>query len=293
MAGEPLRIGLLSGEKILPFVVAEGAGVLDGSGVGVEISIVDSAAARDADLLAGRLDIVLMNLVSVLALSLTGTWVTVLTVLAPEPGPQGMFQLLARGMPVPSPARVGYSKHTIADYSTSMLLPRAGLVRAQQHMVDVPDLVLRGRELVAGALDLAVLPAPIGAWCQDCGAVLLADDRDLEPPPPTLCMLTRRLAERRAEVSAFLDAYAEAVRFANADPERSALLLTRHGVPVGQTWRSPRFAERADPTIDAVERTLAWCREVGLPGGSTLSDPLPSAATALRAITLPSSGATI
>ncbi|MGW1061828.1 ABC transporter substrate-binding protein [Micromonospora rubida] len=291
MAGAPLRVGLLSGEKILPFVVAERAGLLARGGV--ELSIADSAARRDADLLAGRLDIVLMNLVGVLVLSLTGTRVTVLTVLAPDPGPQGMFQLLARAAPVPSPARVGYSRHTIADYSASVLLPRAGLVRARQHLVDVPDLVRRGRDLVAGALDLAILPAPIGDWCRERHAVLLADDRDLAPPPPTLCMLTRRLAERRVQVGAFLDAYAEAVRLTNAEPERAAGRLADWGVPVGRTWRSPLFAERAAPTVDAVERTLAWCREIGLPGGSTPSAALPTPTAALRAITLPSTGATV
>ncbi|MFI1196277.1 ABC transporter substrate-binding protein [Micromonospora sp. NPDC020750] len=293
MAGEPLRVGLLSGEKILPFVVAERAGLLGPGGVDVELSTAESAARRDADLLAGRLDIVLMNLVGVLALSLTGTRVTVLTVLASEPGPQGMFQLLAHATPVPSPARVGYSRHTIADYSASVLLPRAGLVRARQHLIDVPDLVRRGRDLVAGTLDLAILPAPIGDWCQERRAVLLADDRDLAPPPPTLCMLTPRLAERRVEVDAFLDAYAEAVRLANAEPERSAGLLAECGVPVGRGWRSPRFVERAAPTVVAVERTLAWCREIGLPGGSTPSGVPPTAAAALRAITLPGTGTTV
>ncbi|MFE1959283.1 hypothetical protein [Streptomyces sp. NPDC059479] len=275
-----LRVGLMTGEKAVPLLAAAHTGAFARRGVAVRLTVVTGAAERDAAFLAGEFDVALMNLVSVLRIHMTTAAMRIMTNLLDGPGEGGMFRLLAgpaeppAGGPAEARARpvLAVSRGTIADFSAFCLLGLLDRDWEEVTVVDIQDITARGRALVGGAVDWAVLPEPAGSWCLSRGCTVMATDRTLTPPGPALCTAAGERAPEAGAAAAFLAACRDGAAAVAASPGLAREVLTAHGIETDDRWSPPPYRIGGLPTVADVAAVLEWMASTA-PGPAGRSGP--------------------
>ncbi|MGW6739950.1 hypothetical protein ACWGDX_04240 [Streptomyces sp. NPDC055025] len=271
-----LRVGLMTGEKAVPLLAAEHTGAFARRGVAVRLTLVTGAAERDAAFLAGEFDVALMNLVSVLRIHLTATAMRIMTNLLDRPGEGGMFRLLAAPAEPRARPVLAVSRGTIADFSAFFLLGLLDRGWEEVTVVDIQDITARGRALVGGAVDWAVLPEPAGSWCVSRGCTVLATDRTLTPPGPTLCTAAGERAPGAGTAAAFLAACRDGAAAVAASPGLAHEVLTAAGIATDDRWSPPPYRIGGLPSVADVAAVLEWMDSTG-PGPGPAGRARPTA----------------
>jgi|GEM_PF-4074509 len=266
----PLSVCLLPTEKLVPLLIADQDGLFAANGLDVQVTLVGSAAERDALLLAGAADVALLNLVSVVLLSLAGHALRTLTIVERATRERPMFKLLR------SPAwradggrRLGIAPGTIVEYLADAMLAAVDLGRVDR--VEANDIPTRARDILNGTLDYAVLAEPAASDCETRGAVAISDDRVTEAPPPTLCTAAATARERADDLATFIATYTRAAALVNADERRARAAFVALGLPHDPGWAAPHFPAGEQPSVDEVARVLGWATRRARAGATTAS----------------------
>ncbi len=269
-----LRVGLLPILDALPFYVAQEEGYFAAEGVEVEFVPVASAAERDQLLMAGQVDVVIDDLVSLLLLDREGVQVVAVRTAMRPTEAFAQFRILAsaqsgiEGVDGLRGVSIGISEGTIIEYLTEQLLQRAGLEPEEIETVAVPRIPDRMALLESGELEAAMLPEPLASLAMAKGARVVLDDRAFPDLSCSLVSVRAEVLEAHPQaVRAMLSALEQSVAAINADKGRwDALLAEKHLLPpsLAGSFALPDYPTASVPSADCFEAVRQWVEAKGL-----------------------------
>ena len=215
-----LTIGVLPVINVLPFF-GEPLGYFEEEGVAVRLMWpVFSAQELREGIASGELDGFQADLITTLILIEEGYDVRLVRHVGLVSPP--LFGILAHEasgiMSVEdlAGARIGISDQTAVQYVTDLMLLSAGVDPADVEYVNIPGIEDRYQMLAAGEIEAATLPQPFYTLSARAGAQVLIDDSVLDYVPEAIGFLAETLAEKGAEVRAFLSGYERTLHEFNA-----------------------------------------------------------------------------
>jgi NitT/TauT family transport system substrate-binding protein len=220
-AGEPLLIGILPVLDTLPLQVAVHDKCFQDQGLEVTLVPFNSAIERDVAMQSGHLDGYFGDLINTLLLIKNKVPMRIVT----------------------------------TSYRSTPGQP-ASLIRTE-----VKKIPIRLQMLLAGQLDLAVLPEPLVTLAQKSGSKVIVTDETLDIPLTVLCLHDKVKARRPGMVAVFLKAYGVAVFRINSHPEEYRQLMAatcRIPKPLVADYPIPRYPEPWPPEQAAVEAVEQW-----------------------------------
>ncbi|MCS7287130.1 MAG: ABC transporter substrate-binding protein [Anaerolineae bacterium] len=274
-----VRVGVLPILDVLPVYVAEAQGYFP-KNIKVEIIPVASAAERDQLMVAGQLDVIINDLISVTLYNRDKPQVLVVRTARTATPSFPQFYILAspksdiREVKDLRGVEIGISEATIVQYVTEKLLLAEGLKPEEIKGIPVPRIPDRMAALASGDLKAATLPDPLALLAIQQGARLILDDS--RHPQYSLSVYSFRKAfvqENPEAVRAFLGAIEKAIKDINSDKARWAgLLVDKKLVPPALTgsYTIPDFPSASVPGKEQWEDVVKWALEKGL-----ISSPLP------------------
>lgn len=271
-AAQAIRFGVLPVLDTLPLHVAAREGLFEAQGLNVELVGFMSALERDTAMQAGRLDGYFGDLVATLLLIKAGAPLRVVAIAYESSPERRMFGI------VTSPRKAGLSLAELSGHSVS--ISRSTIIELLLHRMEaahaipagamvpleVKKIPIRMQMLLAGEIDLALLPEPLLTLAESKGGTVLATDQKLAMPLTVLC-LADRLAADKATLDRFLAAYNEALLRLAAKPEAYRELMAevarippelKDGFPMYR-YPAPRL-----PTPQEIEDVQAWMLGQGL-----------------------------
>jgi NitT/TauT family transport system substrate-binding protein len=269
-----LKMGLLPILDILPFYVADQEGYFEAEGISVEFVPVKSAQERDALMQAGEIDGMLNDLISTGLFNRDTAQIKIVAtarraypespqfrvLTAPDSGITSAQDLA--GVPV------GISQNTVIEYITDRLLEAEGLSPDQIQYLEVSAIPVRFEQLMAGQIQAATLPDPLGQGAMAAGAILVVDDsRYTQYSQSVLSFSTGAIETKPNTVQKFLKAWNRAVQDLNSNPGQFADLLVEKGrVPesIQGSYKMPPFPEGEIPSQAEWQDVVDWLLDKGL-----------------------------
>ncbi len=272
-ATRPIRVGILPVLDTLPLQVAVQEGFFKQHGLHVRLVSFNSALERDAAIQGGQLEGYFGDLLNTLLLVRNGIPIRIVTVSYRSTPGQRMFGLVGRpGLQARSvgdlqKAVVGLSNATIMEFLLDAMQEKAGVPRSQWKRLEVKKIPIRFQMLLAGQLDLALLPEPLISLAETKGARTFITDESLNLPLTVVCLHTKILDASPESGRGFLAAYEDAVRALSAHPEKYRDLMARWcriPKPLVSSYPIPEFPVPALPSEKEVGRVQRWMHERGL-----------------------------
>lgn len=266
-AAGPLRIGILPVLDTLPLQVAVADQDFHKRGLDVALVPFASAMERDLAMQSGNLDGYFGDLINTLMLIRNQMPMRIVTICYRSTPGQRMFALVAAPkLDISDPSRigrrqVGISNATIIEYLLDKMEPAAGIPAATLVRTEVKKIPIRLQMLLAGQLDLALLPEPLVSLAEQSGARVVVTDERLDLPLTVICLHQRVLDSHPEKAAAFLDAYRDAVARITAEPERYRRLMAETcGIPkpLVAAYPIPRYPRPELPEPGAVAAVEQW-----------------------------------
>ncbi len=262
-----IKVGLMPDEATLPYYVAAQDGIFSSYGLNVEIVPFQSAMERDSALTAGEIVAAENDPVGVILLRNAGYDIRIVSLELQETPDKMRFAILASprssitSVSDLNGKKIGISSNTIIEYITDALIGATPVEK-----VEVKKVPLRMQMLLSGEIDAATLPEPLASYALFSGAKLVISDSMLENRTISQTVIVFRgdFVDANPEaVHKFLEAYGDAVRRINADPEKyRALLVEKTHMPAQiapgykmATYMQPQPYPEAD--FDSV---IQWMR---------------------------------
>jgi NitT/TauT family transport system substrate-binding protein len=263
-----LKVGLLPILDIIPFYVAEQQGYFEAEGIEVEFVPVKSAQERDALMQAGEIDGMLNDLISTGLFNRDEAQIKIIAT-ARRAYPQSpQFRVLAAPNSNIASARdlagvpIAISQNTVIEYITDRLLEAEGLSPDQIEIVEVSAIPVRFEQLMAGQIQAATLPDPLGQGAMAAGAKLIVDDSQYTHYSQSVLSFSTATVESKPNtVKKFLTAWNRAVHDINTNPEQFSDLLVEQGrVPesIQGSYAMPPFPEGEVPSPEEWQDVVDW-----------------------------------
>jgi NitT/TauT family transport system substrate-binding protein len=259
----PLRVGILPDADSLPFMVARDEGYFTREQVDVELVIFQNPQERDAAIQAGRLDGAISDLLAAAFLNAGGFDLKVTSLTDGRYGIVGAPQFPGRTLRDLRGKRIGLSTNTIIQYAVDALLEGAGVPMTAYEAVAIPRMPLRMEMVLAGQIDAVSLPEPLLTAAVERGGILMATTDTTGIDAGILLFSKRVLDNRLAEVTRFYRAYYQAAQAINANPGAYRdFLVEKAAFPaeVRNAYRFVTYRKPALPTVDQIDRALAWLK---------------------------------
>ncbi len=236
-ASEPLKIGTLLIEDVVPLYVAEQEGLYRQAGVEVELIPFLSALERDSALSAGAIDGALSDPIGAILLDQGRDLIKITSLCLGKNPQEGVFAILAapgsglKSIEDLKGVEIGISSSTIIEYVTDRMLAEQGFSEWEIKKIEIKKMPIRLQMLLAGMIKAATLPEPLASVAVEQGAVkLLADDQAGESLSQTVFIFRKTVLDTRKEdVAVFFTAYAQAVELINTKPEHFRPLFVEKG----------------------------------------------------------------
>jgi NitT/TauT family transport system substrate-binding protein len=269
-----LKMGLLPILDTLPFYVADQKGYFKAEGISVEFVPVKSAQERDALMQAGEIDGMLNDLISTGLFNRDKAQIKIVaTARRAYPGSPQFRVLAAPGSGVTSAqdlagVPIGISQNTVIQYITDRLLEAEGLSSDQIKIVEVSAIPVRFEQLMAGQIQAATLPDPLGQGAIAAGATLVVDDSQYaQYSQSVLSFSTGAIESKPNTIKKFLKAWNRAVQDLNSNPGQFTDLLIEKGrVPesIQGSYQMPPFPEGELPSQAVWQDVVDWLLSKGL-----------------------------
>ncbi len=253
-AAEPLKIGTLLIEDVVPMYVAQQEGSYQKAGVEVELVPFLSALERDSALTAGAIDGALSDPVGAILLDQGRGLIKITSLCLGKTPQEGLFVILAApgsGLKTVADLKnveIGISSATIIEYVTDRLLAEHGFAPGDIKKIEIKKMPIRLQMLLSGAIKAATLPEPLASVAEGKGAIrILADDQAQESLSQTVLVFRNQVLEqRKKDVGRFFKAYGQAVRLINSQPEKFRPLFVEKGrIPpeLATTYHIPSYPQ--------------------------------------------------
>lgn len=236
-ASEPLKVGTLLIEDVVPMYVAEQEGLYNQAGVTVELIPFLSALERDSALTAGAIDGALSDPVGSILLDKGRDLIKITSLCLGKNPQEGVFAILAApdsGLQTVDQLKgveIGVSSSTIIEYVTDRLLAEQGFSEQDIKKIEIKKMPIRLQMLLSGAIKAATLPEPLASVAAGKGAVkILSDNQAKESLSQTVLIFRKQVLDtRKDDVVGFFTAYGQAVELINTKPEQFRPLFVEKG----------------------------------------------------------------
>jgi NitT/TauT family transport system substrate-binding protein len=224
----PMRVGIAAPTvNMLPMWVGEASGLFAARGLSVEIVDTGGGSRGLAMLRAGELSAMNVGLSAVIDENTKGAD---LRLIAASANTMSFGFFGARGVTSANALRgrkVAVSTlRSESDAAAMLALKQLGLARGDVELVETGTTLARMEALLSGEIAATALNEPVNIMAQRRGLPLLVDLAEDTPWILNGIVVTRAAtAGERATLLNFLRAYAEAVHFALANPERAQEIL--------------------------------------------------------------------
>jgi NitT/TauT family transport system substrate-binding protein len=269
-----LKMGLLPILDTLPFYVADQKGYFEAEGISVEFVPVKSAQERDALMQAGEIDGMLNDLISTGLFNRDKAQIKIVATARRAYPESPQFRVLAApGSGITSAqdlagVPIGISQNTVIQYITDRLLEGEGLSSDQIKILEVSAIPVRFEQLMAGQIQAATLPDPLGQGAMAAGAILVVDDsRYTQYSQSVLSFSTGAIESKPNAIKKFLKAWNRAVQDLNNSPgEFTDLLIEKGRVPesIQGSYQMPSFPEGELPSQVVWQDVVDWLLDKGL-----------------------------
>lgn len=269
-----LKMGLLPILDILPFYVAEQKGYFEAEGISVEFVPVKSAQERDALMQSGEIDGMLNDLISTGLFNRDSAQIKIVATARRAYPESPQFRVLAApdsgitsaqdlaGVPV------GISQNTVIEYITDRLLEAEGLSPDEIEVIEISAIPVRFEQLMAGQIQAATLPDPLGQGAVAAGATLVVDDGQYtQYSQSVLSFSTAAIESKPNTIKKFLKAWNQAVQDLNSSPgEFTDLLIEQGRVPesIQGSYQMPPFPQGEFPSQAEWQDVVDWLLAKGL-----------------------------
>jgi len=273
-ASTQVRIGVLPIMDVLPVYVAKENGYFEQEGIKAEIIPCASAAERDQLLVAGSLDIIVNDLLSIALFNREK--VNVIGVRYAMVPDQNFFQfaiVASKSSKITKPSDlkgvpIGVSYATIIHYVTERLLNKEGLKHDEIKTVQIPRIPDRLSALMRGDLKAACLPDPFASLSVMQGANLILDDRKNPSFSGSIYSVSRIFAEKNPELlKKFLLSVDKAIGDINREKQKwLGIALDKKLLPsiLSGQYVIPNFPRSSIPDHKMWDDVISWLREKNL-----------------------------
>lgn len=252
LSSKTVRIGTMPTEDILPLWVAEDSttssqNLFQAAGIDAEIVVFDSAPALSAAIIAGEVDMAMVDIMRAVKLCESGAPVVLEWVSLGTDASQGRFGVMAAADAPYSTLKdladqaaenpdsmaakgVGVAANTVPEYVFDKLCEEAGLSDDAIPTQEVASLPERFSLMVSGNLAAAALPGSLLALGEAQGLKLLADDTSASTNiSQSIIIATQSFAEKNQEtVEAVAKVWDKAAQAINNDPQSYITLLAEN-----------------------------------------------------------------
>ena len=263
-----LRMALLPVPDVFPVYVAEEKGYFKEAGITVEALPVGSAVERDQLQQAGSIDGMINEVGGAMLFNRDGVKMKIVSFARIPLGDAPLFRVLA----APGSSRktvadlagvpVAVSMNTVIEYVSERMLKAGGLAEGDITFASVPVLPERLQLLLAGQIQAATLPDPLGFAAIQGGAVEVVNDLQLANLSASVVSFgIVALTEKKETVKKFMAAWDRAVADINADPESFRdLMLKKIRVPknVSKSYAIPQFPRASVPSREQYDDVQQW-----------------------------------
>lgn len=284
-AAQPLVVGTLATEDILPLWVAQAEGLFDDAGLAVDIVTFQSATELIAGVASGEVDLAMTDIMVTASMFASGIDVQMQWVTLGATADQGRFGIMAGP---DSPVRtlqdlagvpIGVGSNTILEYVMDRLMEGAGVPQDQVVVEELQKLPVRYQAMASGEVEAAALPGTLLALGEASGCRLIADDTQGDNISQSVMIARTGLladAASRQQAEALANVWDAAVALVNASPESyRSVLVENANLPaeIADTYPISEYPPAALPTAQMVDPVLAWMQQKGYLAQPLTYDP--------------------
>lgn len=234
-----LRFGVLRVEDALPLFVAEREGIFK-----TDVEIIPFSSSREMDLAleAGVIDGILTDMVRAILMKSSDTDIRIVAAASDPDIEKRRFALLSSpkssvtSLSDINQHQIGTSANSVIQLLTEKILSENQISEKRYQEKPFPDLKMRMEALLAGTLDLALLPEPLVTLAEKEGARVLFSDNQLSVPYSQTVLIFRKayLEKESQKVAQFLKTYETGAKLLNRNPGRYKTMITEEAnIPEG------------------------------------------------------------
>ena len=268
----PVVVGTLATEDILPFWVAEAEELFAQQGVSVDIQVFQSATELIAGICSEQVHFAMTDPMVAASIHASGTEVQITWITLGTSAEQGRFGIMTADPSIASledlaGKSIGVGSNTILEYVMDCLIARANIPAGSIASEELQKLPVRFETMASGQVAAAALPASLLALGESRGFTVLADDTTGENISQSV-MIARSAVLSAEGGSALLEklqqAWNSAVERINAQPEQyRALLVEKASLPeaIAQSYHISNYPTTQLPSNATIDPVLAWMQE--------------------------------
>lgn len=292
-AKDPVRVGTMPTEDILPLWAAEADGYFEQQDMDVEVVVFDSAQSLSAAITAGEVDLAMTDIMRAAKLVESGCDLTIEWITLGSTPAQGRFGILAApdsGMRAlddlsSGTKGVGLADNTVPEYVFDMLCAQAGVDPESIVVSEVASLPDRYALVASGQLDAAALPGSLLALGEASGMIVIADDTQGDNVSQSIMVARTAFAQEGGSqaIEAIAGAWDWGAEAINANPEGyRELLIERANLNdvVAESYPISEYplaltpdGAIAHPAANLVDSVLAWMKSKSYLNAEMLYDP--------------------
>ncbi|MGL5675789.1 MAG: ABC transporter substrate-binding protein, partial [Cellulosilyticaceae bacterium] len=246
-----LRIGVMAAADSAPIYLAEEKGYFDTRGIDVEIETFTNGATKQSSIQAGELEGSMVSMIQYLNNKQAGLPARITTTT------DGVFPVvLSPQFEEKKDVKVGLMEVSVVNYLADKYLTDYNMEK-----VFINEMPVRLQMLMAGELDMAILPEPMASKAQMNGLEKRVYGNPEDFTPNVMIFTDEVIANYPEAVKAFHDGYNQAVAEINANTELGKAILIDEldlDPQVGEYMVLPIYNETRLPDEAFVNDVKGW-----------------------------------
>lgn len=250
-----LRIGVMSAADSAPILLAQENGYFEELGLTVDLEIFTNGATKQSSIQAGELDGAMVSMIQYLNNKAAGLDAVMTT------STDGMFPIvLSPSFEEKQDVKVGLMEVSVVNY-----LADAYLKDYNMEKVFINEMPVRMQMLMAGELDMAVLPEPMASTAQLKGLEKRIYGNPDDFTPNAMIFTNEMIDSNKEAVTAFHTAYNKAVEEIVANEEVAKDILIQKlelDEKVKELMVLPTYHTTRIPTAEFIEEVRLWTEDL-------------------------------
>ena len=246
-----LRIGVMSAADSAPILLAQEEGYFKELGLTVELEVFTNGATKQSSIQAGELDGAMVSMIQFLNNKAAGLEAVMTT------ATDGVFPVvLSPSFEEKEDVKVGLMEVSVVNY-----LADRNLKAYNMEKVFINEMPVRMQMLLAGELDMAILPEPMASTAQLKGLEKRIYSAAEDFTPNAMIFTMESIASRKEAVAAFHEGYNKAVEAILANEEVAKDILIQKlelDEKVKELMVLPTYHTTRIPSEEFVEEVRLW-----------------------------------
>lgn len=270
---EPIRVGLLSIDDVLPLVVAKNEKLFEKEGLDVEVFPFKSSIDQSKAMEAGQLDIVMNDMIVQSLMKKGGLDTKILSFAFGANVKEGRFVVVSSpNSNIEKPEdlygkKVAISENTMMDYLMNQYEKNLKLDSQKINKTNIPDLLLRMEMVLEGKeIDAAILPDPLASFAIKKGCHPVIDDTKLSENYSQSVIIAKDLyiENNKEDLKKFMKVYFDAMEKINNNPEdykEIAIKNARVPEDLKNEYQTPKYTPYKIVSEEEFDRVSSWLVE--------------------------------